>query len=168
MEFPSNRASEARQAVGGAPVVKCSVGVGMWSTCKVVHHVHAAGALVHQAAQAHPLQARSCGGLGEGRRWRARWRRERSGAQPGAPAPGLVSVSTTCRTPQILPIMRARVHLAGAMPAPSPRPVTRGESTTTPLKRLTLETQCRQNAGKPFINDCISTRPHPRALPAFR
>lgn len=24
-------ASEARQAVGGAPVVKCSVGVGMWS-----------------------------------------------------------------------------------------------------------------------------------------
>ena len=76
-------------------MVKCSVGVGMWSTCKVVHHVHAAGALVHQAAQAHPLQARSCGGLGEGRRWRARWRRERSGAQPGAPAPGLVSVSTT-------------------------------------------------------------------------
>ena len=64
MEFPSNRASEARQAVGGTPVVKCSVGVGMWSTCKVVHHVHAAGALVHQAAQAHPLQARSCGGLG--------------------------------------------------------------------------------------------------------
>ena len=95
MEFPSNRASEARQAVGGTPVVKCSVGVGMWSTCKVVHHVHAAGALVHQAAQARPLQARSCGGLGEGRRWRARWRRERSGAQPGAPAPGLVSVSTT-------------------------------------------------------------------------
>ena len=76
-------------------MVKCSVGVGMWSTCKVVHHVHAVGALVHQAAQAHPLQARSCGGLGEGRRWRARWRRERSGAQPGAPAPGLVSVSTT-------------------------------------------------------------------------
>ena len=38
----------------------------MWSTCKVVHHVHAVGALVHQAAQARPLQARSCGGLGEG------------------------------------------------------------------------------------------------------
>ena len=36
----------------------------MWSTCKVVHHVHAVGALVHQAAQARPLQARSCGGLG--------------------------------------------------------------------------------------------------------
>ena len=58
-------------------------------------HVHAVGALVHQAAQAHPLKARFVGGLGEGGRWRARWRRERSGAQPGAPAPGLVSVSTT-------------------------------------------------------------------------
>ena len=46
-------------------MVKCSVGVVMWSTCKVVHHVHAVGARVHQAAQAHPLQARSRGGLGE-------------------------------------------------------------------------------------------------------
>ena len=36
----------------------------MWSTCKVVQHVHAAGALVHQAAQARPLPARFCGGLG--------------------------------------------------------------------------------------------------------
>ena len=38
----------------------------MWSTCKVVQHVHAAGALVHQAAQARPLPARFCGGLGLG------------------------------------------------------------------------------------------------------
>ena len=33
----------------------------MWSTCKVVHHVHAVGALVHQAAQARPLPARFVG-----------------------------------------------------------------------------------------------------------
>jgi len=64
-----SRASEARQAGGGTPVVKCSVGVVMWSTCKVVHHVHAVGALVHQAAQAHPLQARSMGGRGEVSTW---------------------------------------------------------------------------------------------------
>ena len=44
-----SKASEARQAVGNTPVVKGSGSVGMWSTCKVVHHVHAVGALVHQA-----------------------------------------------------------------------------------------------------------------------
>ena len=38
----------------------------MWSTCKVVHHVHAVGALVHQAAQARPLPARFFWGSGGG------------------------------------------------------------------------------------------------------
>ena len=47
-------------------MVKCSGGVGMWSTCKVVHHVHAVGALVHQAAQARPLPARFFWGSGGG------------------------------------------------------------------------------------------------------
>ena len=59
MEFQLNRASEARQAVGMPPVGKCSGGVGMWSTCRVVHHVHAVGALVHQAEQAGPLLFRA-------------------------------------------------------------------------------------------------------------
>ena len=48
-ESIKSKASEARQAEGVAPVVKGSGSVGMWSTCKVVHHVHAVGALVHQA-----------------------------------------------------------------------------------------------------------------------
>lgn len=39
-------------------MVKGSGSVGMWSTCKVVHHVHAVGALVHQAEQARSLNAR--------------------------------------------------------------------------------------------------------------
>ena len=77
-------------------MVKGSVGVGMWSTCKVVHHVHAVGALVHQAAQARPLQARPGGGLGEGRRWSAARGPRPAGERRGAPAPGLVSASTTC------------------------------------------------------------------------
>ena len=67
----------------------------MWSTCKVVHHVHAVGALVHQAAQARPLQARSCGGLGRAGAGAPGGDASAAGAQPGAPAPGLVSVSTT-------------------------------------------------------------------------
>lgn len=78
-------------------MVKCSVGVVMWSTCKVVHHVHAVGALVHQAAQAHPLHARSRGGLGglAGRVAHQRGPRP-AGERLGREASGLVSVSTTC------------------------------------------------------------------------
>ena len=45
-------------------MVKGSGSVGMWSTCKVVHHVHAVGALVHQAEQARSLNARLRGGRG--------------------------------------------------------------------------------------------------------
>lgn len=69
-----SRASEARQAVGNTPVVKGSEGVGMWSTWRVVHHVHAVGALVHQAAQARPLIARfgGFGGAKPGRTWGTR------------------------------------------------------------------------------------------------
>lgn len=46
-------------------MVKGSGGVGMWSTCKVVHHVHAVGALVHQAAQARSLCSWGIGGYVE-------------------------------------------------------------------------------------------------------
>ena len=51
-------------------MVKGSGSVGMWSTCKVVHHVHAVGALVHQAEQARSLNARlrGRGARGEGLR----------------------------------------------------------------------------------------------------
>lgn len=54
-QFAGIQASEARQAVGKTPVGKCSVGVGMWATCKVVHHVHAVGALVHQVQDCRSL-----------------------------------------------------------------------------------------------------------------
>ena len=68
-------------------MVKGSGSVGMWSTCKVVHHVHAVGALVHQAEQAYPLHARLKGGYGgawtcsapEGPAPRGRLGREASG-----------------------------------------------------------------------------------------
>ena len=69
----------------------------MWSTCKVVHHVHAVGALVHQAAQARPLQARSCGGSG-GRALARQVATRAQRAQPGAPAPGLSQYQQLIRT----------------------------------------------------------------------
>lgn len=78
-------------------MVKGSASVGMWSTCKVVHHVHAVGALVHQAGQAHPLHARSRGGVwgGAGRVAHQRGPRP-AGERLGREASGLVSVSTSC------------------------------------------------------------------------
>lgn len=77
-------------------MVKGSGSVGMWSTCKVVHHVHAVGALVHQAEQAHPLHARLRGGYGgPGRVAHQRGPRP-AGERLGREASGLVSVSTTC------------------------------------------------------------------------
>ena len=104
-------------------MVKGSGSVGMWSTCKVVHHVHAVGALVHQAEQAHPLHARCTlvlGGLG-GVSPACIGSAGRDGGQAERRTPdrlaGLVSVSTTCRTPKSLSTMRASGYLAGAMPA---------------------------------------------------
>ena len=85
-QFAGIQASEARQAVGRPPVVKGSGSVGMWSTCKVVHHVHAVGALVHQAEQAHPLHARSRGV------WGGRTCSAPEGAPPRGGASGARSV----------------------------------------------------------------------------
>lgn len=48
--------------VGLPPVGKGSGSVGMWASRRLVHHVHAVGALVHQAAQARRSCARSSGG----------------------------------------------------------------------------------------------------------
>ena len=69
-------------------MVKGSGSVGMWSTCKVVHHVHAVGALVHQAEQAHPLHARLRGGYG--------------GAWPGGVLPS-VALGLSVRAAPALP-----------------------------------------------------------------
>ena len=76
-------------------MVKGSGSVGMWSTCKVVHHVHAVGALDHQAEQACSLNARSGGVWGAGRVAHQRGPRP-AGGRLGREASGLVSVSTTC------------------------------------------------------------------------
>ena len=84
-------------------MVKGSGSVGMWSTCKVVHHVHAVGALVHQAERARSLNARLRGGPGG--KLVSNWLPAgRAGGWAGAALParlagqlaGLVSVSTTC------------------------------------------------------------------------
>ena len=170
MESQSNRASEARQARRAAP---CGQGLrrcGDVVKVKPCPHVHAVGAVVHQAAQARPLKARFVGGMGGVSTWlkpSSRTGVRASGAPHARPAGGLVSVSTTCRTPKSLSTMRASGYLAGAMPALPPRPVTRGERTSSPLNRLTLGAFLHQNAGNPFINDCTHPHPHHRAQPAF-
>ena len=116
-------------------MVKCSVGVVMWSTCKVVHHVHAVGALVHQAAQAHPLQARSMGGRGEVSTWstasQADGRAGKRSAARRAAWPGLSQYQQLVE-PQKPVYHEGAAYLAGAMPASPPRPVTRGESQSNP------------------------------------
>lgn len=77
-------------------MVKGSGSVGMWSTCKVVHHVHAVGALVHQAEQARSLNARLRGGYGGAGRVAHQRGPRPAGERLGREASWLVSVSTTC------------------------------------------------------------------------
>ena len=67
---PQAGASEARQAEGGAPVVKCSGGVGMWSRLCLVHMSMPEVLLSIRQNRHGRFELVLGGGLGEGgRRW---------------------------------------------------------------------------------------------------